>query len=280
MAQNNKLPFPLKILQELKNLKQEQTKQDTDIENLNTNKVNKTDYDKAMLALQAELLKAQEEIERQNKDYEAGTIEGQAEGESLYLQDSSNARFREFEICGNSKQATRTGKSRLDLSKVEQTTRNGITCTYNKEDDSVTFNGTCTTDNTLLTINNDVIKAVINKTTLTAYYISGSCEAIGNARLRLYDAEWSKNIYIDFEKLASAKTVSSICNFSDRDLTHIDFRINEGTVLNDFTLKAMVTDDVDTEYERYGAMPSMQFSSEVKAVGQDVNIFDSSILKI
>ena len=36
MAQNNKLPFPLKILQELKNLKQEQTKQDTDIENLNT----------------------------------------------------------------------------------------------------------------------------------------------------------------------------------------------------------------------------------------------------
>ena len=120
MAQNNKLPFPLKILQELKNLKQEQTKQDTDIENLNTNKVNKTDYDKAMLALQAELLKAQEEIERQNKDYEAGTIEGQAEGESLYLQDSSNARFREFEICGNSKQATRTGKNKLDYLKYSR----------------------------------------------------------------------------------------------------------------------------------------------------------------
>ena len=93
----------------------------------------------ATLALQAELLKAQEEIERQNKDYEAGTIEGQAEGESLYLQDSSNARFREFEICGNSKQATRTGKNKLDLSKIQQETKNGVTCTYNKDDDSVTF---------------------------------------------------------------------------------------------------------------------------------------------
>lgn len=33
------------------------------------------------------------------------------------------------------------------------------------------------------------------------------------------------------------------------------------------------------EYEPYGAMPSLEFSSEVKAVGQDINIFDSSIFE-
>ena len=87
MAQNNKLPFPLKILQELKNLKQEQTKQDTDIENLDLNKASKTELQEATIALQSELLATR-------KDYEAGTLEGQAEGESSYLADSSDARFR------------------------------------------------------------------------------------------------------------------------------------------------------------------------------------------
>lgn len=97
-----------------------------ELENTNAkllNKASKTELQKATLALQAELLKAQEEIERQNKDYEAGTLEGQAEGESLYLQDSSNARFRSFGIGGNSKQATRTGKNKLDLSKIQQETK-------------------------------------------------------------------------------------------------------------------------------------------------------------
>ena len=55
----------------------------------------------ATIALQAELLATK-------KDYEAGTLEGQEKGESLYLQDSSNARFREFGIGGNDKQATRS----------------------------------------------------------------------------------------------------------------------------------------------------------------------------
>lgn len=77
----------------------------------------------ATLALQAELLKAQEENERLRKDNEASSLEGQAEGESLYLKDSSNARFRSFGIGGNSKQATRTGKNKLDLSKIQQETK-------------------------------------------------------------------------------------------------------------------------------------------------------------
>ena len=85
---------------DIENIKQEQTTQNTniqknttDISDLDTNKASKTELQEATIALQAELLKAQEEIERQNKDYKAGTLEGQAEGESLYLQDSSNARF-------------------------------------------------------------------------------------------------------------------------------------------------------------------------------------------
>lgn len=39
----------------------------------------------------------------------------------------------------------------------------------------------------------------------------------------------------------------------------------------------MLTEDVDTEYEEYGAMPSLEFPSNVEAVGQDVNIFNGEL---
>lgn len=50
--------------------------------------------------LQEATIALQAELKATRKDYEAGTLEGQAEGESLYLQDSSNARFRSFGIGG------------------------------------------------------------------------------------------------------------------------------------------------------------------------------------
>ncbi len=286
MAQNNKLPFPLKILQELKNLKQEQTKQDTDIENLDLNKASKTELQEATIALQAELKQAQEEIERQNKDYEAGTLEGQAEGESLYLQDSSDARFREFGIGGNDKQATRSEKNKLDLSKISQKTLNGVTCTYNAEEKSVTLNGTCTKDNTGFAIDNSglaIETLVKDKTTLTAYYVSGECSGTGTTSVQAHATGFVSNIPIsdlsDLKSLKIRTATYASTNYPNAELYTVNIRANEGAVLDNFTFKLMLTEDVDTEYEDFGAMPSLEFPSEVEAVGQDVNIFDSSIFE-
>lgn len=232
--------------------------------------------------LQEATIALQAELKATRKDYEAGTLEGQAEGESLYLQDSSNARFRSFGIGGNSKQATRTGKNKLDLSKIQQETKNGVTCTYNKDDDSVTFNGTCTEDNTSFIIRNQNIEAVINKTTLSAYYVKGSFSASHEERtqLRAFTNGYSRSITISLSIINSNnKVASSTYARPDDTLSLFSFKFDAGDVLENFTVKAMLTDEVDTEYEEYGTMPSMQFSSEVKAVGQDINIFDSSIFE-
>lgn len=288
MAQNNKIPFPLKVRQEIKDIKEEQTEQNANIQkniadilNLDTSKASKAELQEATIALQAELKQAQEEIERQNKDYEAGTLEGKDVGESLYLQDSSDARFREFGIGGNSKQETRSGKNKLDLSKVSQKTFNGVTCTYNKEDDSVTFNGTCTTDNSSFIIQGS-IDAVKGKTTLTAYYVSGNASIVSESasNLRMYNSGYSKGTTLNLSNIASNKVISTTYAGNDDTLNQWSFKFDEGDVLDNFTVKVMLTDKVDTEYERYGAMPSLEFPSEIQAVGQDVNLFDKNNVNV
>lgn len=264
-------------LEELENYDDTEVKQD--ILNLNTSKASKADYNEAMLALQAELKQAQEEIERQNKDYEAGTLEGQDTGESLYLSDSSDARFREFNIEGNSKQETRSGKNKLDLSKISQKTFNGITCTYNAEEKSVTLNGTCTKDNTGFAIDNSglaIETLVKDKTTLTAYYVSGECSGTGTTSVQAHATGYVSNIPIsdlsDLKSLKIRTATYASANYPNAELCMVNIRANEGAVLDNFTFKLMLTEDVDTEYEEYGAMPSLEFPSEIETVKDSVNV--------
>lgn len=279
--------FTTELKTKLNNLENyDDTEVKQDILNLDTNKASKTELQEATIALQAELLKAQEEIERQNKDYEAGTLEGQAEGESLYLADSSDARFREFGIGGNDKQATRSEKNKLDLSKISQKTLNGVTCTYNAEEKSVTLNGTCTKDNTGFAIDNSglaIETLVKDKTTLTAYYVSGECSGTGTTSVQAHVTGFVSNIPIsdlsDLKSLKIRTATYASTNYPNAELYTVNIRANEGAVLDNFTFKLMLTEDVDTEYEDFGAMPSLEFPSEVEAVGQDVNIFDSSIFE-
>lgn len=256
---------------DIEGIKEEQTEQNTKIQE-NANNI--ADYNEAMLALQAELLATR-------KDLQAGTLEGQDTGESLYLADSSDARFREFNIEGNSKQETRSGKNKLDLSKVSQKTFNGVTCTYNKEDDSVTFNGTCTTDNSSFIIQGS-IDAVKGKTTLTAYYVSGNASIVSESasNLRMYNSGYLKGTTLNLSNIASNKVISTTYAGNDDTLNQWSFKFDEGDVLDNFTVKVMLTDEVDTEYERYGAMPSLEFPSEVEAIGQDVNVFDKDNVNV
>lgn len=182
-----------------------------ELENTNAkllNKASKTELQEATLALQAELLKAQEEIERQNKDYEAGTLEGQAEGESLYLQDSSNARFREFGIGGNDKQATRSGinfynaNDKLNFSDVVVVDK----------DDWITITGDNSSGNSLL-FKNFMTKNNKNIKSNTTYYLVVEIKNIaGEGRIILASASASEvegaiktSVGIDFSDLSTGK---------------------------------------------------------------------------
>lgn len=174
-------------------------------------------------------------------------------------------------IHGGQYQEKRSDKNKIDLAKTDIKTLNGITSIYNANENSITFNGTCTKDNTLFNIVGE-IDAIKNQTTLSLYYESGTCNEGGYGAIRLYDTAWGQNISASIADLSSSNKIKSITySGSNTKLVNWSFRFNEGTVLNNLKIKAMLTDNVDTKYEMFGIAPSIDFSSEIEVVGDNVN---------
>ena len=219
----------------------------------------------------------QVENERLRNDIKSIALQGEASGENIHIEDSSNARC-EIEIGGNHQQETRSGKNRINLGLLGSGTLNGVTYTYNESNQSITFNGTCTKDNTRFIINDNAnIQTIAKKTTLTAQYLAGSVSNYFTARIA--DNEWKHNLLLSLLALNSSNNKVSLTETEDMVGVHVDIKANNGTIFNNFTIQLMLTDEVDTEYEMYGASPSIDYPSPVKSVGNIKNILDMSNAK-
>lgn len=219
----------------------------------------------------------QAENERLREDIKSIATIGEASGENIHVEDSSDARCK-IEIGGNHKQETRRGKNRINLELLGSGTLNGVTYNYNKENQSITFNGTCTKDNTRFIINDDAnIQTIAKKTTFTAQYLSGSVSNYFTARIA--DNEWKHNLLLSLLTLNSSNNKVSLTETEDMVGVHIDIKANNGTTFNNFTIQVMLTDEVDTEYEMYGASPSPDYPSKIQTVGSVKNILDMSNAK-
>lgn len=246
-----------KVNTDILNINSKNKEQDTNIEQLQEN--TETSSNK-IAELEKELKEAQE-------DFYQNSIRGQASGEYIHVEDSNGARGI-IGISGNSEQETRSGKNKIDLAKCQVKTLNGVTSIYNKENNSITFNGTCTVDNTLFNIYIDNVNAIKNSTTLTAKLVSGT--TTGFAYARCYDNDWKQNVQINLNELNTKSLIGKTYNDIADVFSHFDFKFNNGTVLNNFTVQLMLTDTVDTEYEMFGLMPSADYSSEVKIINNNI----------
>ena len=239
-------------------------KANTEISNV---KVKNTEQDSKIITLQNEKEELENELKEMQEDFYQSSIRGQASGEYIHVEDSNGARGI-IGISGNSEQETRSGKNKIDLAKCQVKTLNGVTSIYNKENNSITFNGTCTVDNTLFNIYIDNVNAIKNSTTLTAKLVSGT--TTGFAYARCYDNDWKQNVQINLNELNTKSLIGKTYNDIADVFSHFDFKFNNGTVLNNFTVQLMLTDTVDTEYEMFGLMPSADCSSEVKIINNNI----------
>lgn len=158
---------------------------------------------------------------------------------------------------------TKCNKNIIDLAKCQIKTSNGVTSKYNKENNSITFNGTCTENNTLFNIYIDNINATKNATTLTAKWISGTVS--GYAVARCYDEDWKQNVQVNLAQLNASNKISGKTYNDVADVfSHFDFRFEKGTVLNNFTIQLMLTDVVDNDYiEHQGQSYIMPLQQEM-----------------
>ncbi len=256
-----------KVNTDILNINSKNKEQDTNIGQLQEN--TETSSNK-IAELEKELKEAQE-------DFYQNSIRGQASGEYIHVEDSSNCRSI-IGISGNSEQEMRSGKNYLNtLAKYksgEKVTVDGITYTFN-EDGSITCNGTATEDSVLTFSSN--LQIISGSSKKIVGMITGT-QVPAKLSILAYTSDWSKNT---FELLSSVN--KNITINMQENIDYAIFRIiaYKGTTLNNQTIYYQILDTSvnDLTYEQYGVMPSTNYLSEVKCVGSNVNEFDIDAVK-
>lgn len=225
--------------------------------------INKKDNEQdGKITLNKESIKEiQSENERLREDIKSIATIGEASGENIHLEDSSNARC-ELEIGGNHQQDTREGYNFLDLSNFSTQTKNGVTATKN-EDGSIKLVGTNSGDT--FNINLSTINGEIGD-----YIVSG---VTGGSRETYFLAIVQTGVK------TFAEVTNGSSNFSLTEETTIaaNIYIVKGATINTTIYPMMIKGTENKPYEQYGASPSLDFPSELKAVGDDINILNDTI---
>lgn len=258
---------------ELKNLQKDNTGNKTTIEAINKkNTEQDTNIQKNakdieanqnnIKALQVENAEVKAENERLRSDIESISLVGQAEGESIDLDDSSGARFKKFGVGGNHSQETRKGYNIVDLTSFPKGARNGITATVDLNKGSITLNGTCTGTfayGILLTL---------DAGTVVSYSLNNS-QTNSEVTMR-----WGLADSTQEGQISCTQKNAKMENFAlTKDTVSWQLRIGAGTVLKDFVIYPQI--EVSSKlhkFETYGATPSLKFSSEIKTVKDNVNV--------
>lgn len=217
-------------------------------------------------ALQVENAEVKAENERLRSDIESISLLGEAEGESIDLDDSSGARFKKFGVGGNHSQETREGYNILDLSKKP----------YNEQASSL--NGaTVTQKNGILTI--DAMNAT-DLVTVKSVWKSYT----DSTNIKMPKGNYYTPLTLNISKVESGESVGQKTgNFTleeDCVCTQWFYNVGKGKKIE---LPLFISNNQNkTAYEPYGATPSLDFTSEIKTVKDNVNVVvcNKNILKI
>lgn len=208
------------------------------------------------------------------------------EGEHVTLQDTGEARFKNFEIKGNSKQATRTGKNLFNKSgelinyqtelaqtnsgiKVTSTVATSGGWTVVKNDLSHLLGKTITIYTEIIANpNNQGLFAIYfgNELNPTKEWIKSSKYLNNGEKYKFTIAipnafpNECNNIYISFYSNGNPHGIGNIGDYVE----YSKLMLVEGT-------------EVPAEYEQYGASPSLEFPSEIRNVGDNVNLFNGNL---
>lgn len=251
---------------------------DTNAENkiveFNNNATEKLDeYNQNAESLTNRVIECESENERLRNDIKSIALPGEASGENIHIEDSSDARC-EIEIDGNQQQDTREGYNKLDSSEFINSTQNGVTLKVNL-DGTLTLNGTATADTTFrilrtqkLIVGKENLKVIINQ-------LENAIKT-GTIRLVCQDKNYENTIY-------SQIGTSTFYNNLKEGITYNIFSlvVSSGTICNNLKLGLVISEN-KTDYEMYGASPSIDYPSKVKSVNGSakIDIFNKNFIDI
>lgn len=221
------------------------------------------EQDNKIIELQNEKAELEKELKEAQEDFYQNSIRGQASGEYIHVEDSSNCRAK-IDIGGNHEQETRSGKNKIEITKTT-TTVNG--CTHTIKDGTDTLSGTSSTNWANLIIYSFVGDG-------KTYTLSGSPSTSKNIFISAHDNVQKKD-------LATSKN-GSTGTFVATSGNSIDIIICVApnlTLANELFKPQLEEGSTATEWEQYGASPSPDYQSEIESVGSNVNEFDIAAVK-
>ena len=198
----------------------------------------------------------EKELKESQEDFYQASIRGQASGEYIHVEDSSNCRAK-IGIGGNHEQETRSGKNKIEITKTT-TTVNG--CTHTIKDGTDTLSGTSTgwANIIIYSFTGD------GKT----YTLSGSPSTSKNIFISAHDNVQKKD-------LATSKN-GSTGTFVATSGNSIDIIICVApnlTLANELFKPQLEEGLKATVWEQGGASPSPDYPSKIEVVGSNVNLF-------
>lgn len=205
----------------------------------------------------------EKELKEVQEDFYQNSIRGQASGEYIHVEDSSNCRAK-ISIGGNQEQETRSGKNLLEL--MEGTySNNGITAVV--KNGIVTLNGTA---KAISFVGINLLKS-IELTNDKAYHLSAFNEKTVGDNTNYCSLRINQdNIQVLFN---TANVNGSIT--TNLKISYITIRTAQGITYNNFVVKPQLELGAGTkEWEQGGISPSPDYRSEIKAVGSNINLFD------
>lgn len=234
-----------------------------------------TEQDCKILELQNKKTEIEKELKEAQEDFYQSSIRGQASGEYIHVEDSSNCRAK-IKISGNSEQETRSGKNILENSD-NNVSQYGLTATI-QNDGSVKISGTSTAETTkYLTNIKKVSVDLIKEGNYTISFKNSKNMNDVSIRLRKYngtDKTEIKNIYLNAINKSEVLNLKSLI---DTDTIEIELDvICYGNREYNFVLYPQLELGSETEYEQYGESPSLDYRSDIKCCGDNVNILKNT----
>lgn len=193
------------------------------------------------------------------------------EEESIYVDNVDTNKENSINIKGNTPtQETREGKNLYQIPNNYSATLNGITCRAS-EDGIITLNGTAS-DRSVCSFNNLPMPSKANQSySLNIIYLSGSI----NGKVSIYNQD-SNNGYSGFnvDLTNTNNTFYTTSYTKDLSMNVRGIIVNKDTILNNLKFKVQFVkgNTSDYDFEQYGAMPSVDYPSEVNVVDGEYNI--------
>ena len=189
------------------------------------------------------------------------------QSEEITVKDAMNY-YSQLDISGNSTQDTRSGKNRLKLSDVAETT-NGNGITYSVKDGVITLNGTSTRPH-YINFKSDAIDLPANNYTMSTKVLSGSYSGTAGKQLNEVKEDGTETNIFNGNYIENTTTREIT---EDKSSVFFALYIGGTDVFNNYKFEVQLEEGTQaTEIEKYGAMPSPEFPSEIKNCKTSINI--------